>query len=322
MADTTKPEIVQLLRRINEGATNSQTSLGEVLRLCLRLGSLLDNKELSDWAKAEAGGYKSTDDLPDYRVFKTEVKGIFLGPFGSGLRNVSIPQAVIDEEHRETLFTVPMTQPVGELEQLVGSSKDTNNLTVPWSGNTILYYQQKEIYQGLALNAAWRVITTATIAGILEVIRARVLEFVLVIEKELGIDMTNYDDNKTPLETPSQEKVTQTFHMTILGGTNIAVGNPGTTNQHATHVQPGDLQGLREKLTQLGVTEALINDLDTALDKDADSQEQPGPHVKGWFGRLMIKAGQGTLQLVSATATTVVMTEVRRFLGLPPVPQS
>ncbi|MFL5626565.1 MAG: hypothetical protein ACJ788_13335 [Ktedonobacteraceae bacterium] len=40
MADTTKPEIVQLLRRI---------------------------KELSDWAKAEAGGYESTEGLPDYR---------------------------------------------------------------------------------------------------------------------------------------------------------------------------------------------------------------------------------------------------------------
>ena len=78
MADTMKPEIVQLLRRINEGATNSQTPLGEVLRLCLRLGRLLNNKELSDWAKAEAGGYESIDGLPDYRMFETEVRGTFL----------------------------------------------------------------------------------------------------------------------------------------------------------------------------------------------------------------------------------------------------
>jgi AbiTii len=310
--------IAQLLRRINEGATNSQTPLGEVLRLCLRLGRLLNNQELSDWAKAEAGGYESIDSLPDYRIFETEVQGTFFGPYGRNLSNASIPQAVIEEEHRDALFKVYMMESVGELE-LLSKSADTNSLTIPWSGNTRLYSQQKEIYRGLALNAAWRVLTTATIAGILEVIRARVLEFVLVIEKELGIDAMNYDDNKTPLETPSQEKVTQTFNMTILGGTNIAVGNPGTTNQHATHVQPGDLQGLREKLAQLGVTEELINDLDAALGKDADAREQPGPHVKGWFGRLMIKAGQGTLQLVSATATTVVIAEVRRFLGLPPV---
>jgi hypothetical protein len=319
MTVTAKPEIVQLLRSINEGATNSQTPLGEVMRLCLRLGSLLGNKELIDWAKAEAGGYESIDNLPDYRIFKTEVRGTFSGPFGSGLNNVSIPQAAIEEEHRDTLYTVYMTQPVGELERLVNKSVDKNSLTIPWSGDAILYYQRKELIEGYALNAAWKVMTAATLAGILEVIRARVLEFVLVIEKELGIDMMHYDDNKTPVETPSQEKVTQTFHTTILGGTNIALGNPGTTNQHATYIQPGDLQGLKEKLAQLGVTEELINDLDAALDKDVDSQQQPGPHVQGWLSKVMIKAGKGTLQLVSATATTVVIAEVRRFLGLPPV---
>ena len=126
-------------------------------------------------------------------------------------------------------------------------------------------------------------------------------------------------EGNLPIETPSQEKINQVFNTTIHGGTSIALGNTGTTNQRATYVQPGDLQGLKAKLAQLGVTDELITDLDTALDKDADSDEQPGPHVQGWFGKLMIKAGRGTLQLVSATATTVVMAEVRRFLGLPPV---
>jgi len=315
--DTTKPEIVQLLRRINEGATNSQTPLGEVLRLCMRLGGLLHNKELSDWAKAEAVGYNSTDSLPDYRIFKTPVHGIFFGPNGSSLRNVSIPEAVIDEGHRDVLFKAYITQPVGELEDVVYRGSRTDTISIPWSGNTILYYQQREIYPGYALNGASQVLTIPTIAGILEVIRTRVLDFVLVIKEELGIDVMD-DNNKKPLETPTPEKMHQIFYTTIHGGTSFAFGNAGTTNQYSTPVQPGDLQGLKEKLAQLGVTEDLLNDLDTALDKDADAQEQPGPHVKGWFGRMMIKVGQGTLQLASATATTVVIAEVRRFLGLPP----
>jgi hypothetical protein len=317
MVDTTKPEIVQLLRRINEGATNSQTPLGEVLRLCLRLGRLLNNKELSDWAKAEAGGYKSIDSLPDYRVFETEVFGTFSGSFRTGIKNAPIPKIFIEEEHRDTLFKVYLTQSVGELERLTVGRTDTNSLTIPWPGDIVLYYQQKVIVQGFVLVAAEQMMTTTTIAGILEVIRTRVLDFVLVIEKELGIDTMNYDSKK-PLEPLRQEEVTQKFYTTIWGGTNIALGNPGITNQLATQVQPGDLQGLKEKLAQLGVTEELITDLDTALDKDAESDEQPGPHVKSWFGKLMIRVGKGTVQLISATATTVVMAEVRRFLGLPP----
>ena len=319
MIDTTKPEIVGLLRRINEGATSSQTPLGEVLRLCLRLGRLLNNKELSDWAKAEAGGYKSTDSLPDYRIFETEVLGTFSGSYGRGIKNASIPKFHIEKEHRDILFKAYMMQSVGELERLTIGRADTNSLTISWPGDVVMYYQQKPIYQGFILVAAEQVMTTTAIAGILEVIRTRVLEFVLAIEKELGIDMMNDDDNKTPIETPSQERINQVFNTTIHGGTSIALGNTGTTNQYATHVQPGDLQGLKDKLAELGITEELINDLDTALDKDADSGEQPGSHVKGWFGRVMIKAGQGTLQLASAAATTAVMAEVRRFLGLPPV---
>jgi hypothetical protein len=257
--------------------------------------------------------------LPDYRIFETEVHGTFSGPFGSGINNASIPKILIDEEHRDALFKVYMMQPVGELERLAIGRANTNSLTIPWSGDAVLYYQQKATYQGYALVAAERVLTTTLIAGILEIIRARVLEFVLVIERELGIDAMNYNDNKRPLETPSQEKISQTFNTTIMGGSNFALGNMGTTNQYATHVQPGDLQGLKEKLAELGVTEELIDDLDIALDEDAASLVQPGPHVQGWFSRMMIKVGRGSLQLASTAASTVVMAELRRFLGLPPV---
>ncbi len=180
-----------------------------------------------------------------------------------------------------------------------------------------MYYQRKEIVTGHALNAARQVLSAAIIAGVLEVIRTRVLEFVLVIEKEFGIDMVN-DNDKKPLDTPSQEKIGQVFHTYIYGGTSIAIGNSGTTNQYASNVQPGDLEGLKNRLSQLGVSKELITDLDIALSKDADSDEQPGPHIQGWFGKLMHKVGEGTVQLVSATATTVVMAEVKRFLGLPP----
>jgi len=320
MAITPKPEIGELLHRINEGATNSSTPLGEVMRLCLRLGRLLGNKELSDWAKAEGGGYTSRASLPDYRVFETEVRGTFSGWFGSGIQNGLIPHFLVEEEHRDMLCKAHFMQPVGELERLArGGKADTNTLTIAWPADVVLYYQRKEMYQNFILVEAEQILTTTSIAGVLEDIRTRVIEFVLAIEKELDIDIMDYDNNKKPLEAPAQEKVGQIFNMTINGGSNFAVGNSGTTNQQAIHVQPGDLKSLKERLAQLGVTEDLLDDLDTALVKDADSEEPSDAHVQHWLKRVMVKAGQGTLQLAGAAATTVVMTEVRRFLGLPPV---
>jgi hypothetical protein len=320
MATTAKPEIGELLHRINEGATNSSTPLGEVMRLCLRLGRLLGNKELSDWAKAEGGGYTSRASLPDYRVFATEVRGTFSGCFGRNIENGLIPHFWIEEAHRDIFCKAHLMQPVGELEHLShGGKADTNTLTIPWPADVVMYYQRKEIYQDFILVEAGQILTTTSIAGILEDIRTRVIEFVLAIEKELGIDIMNYDNNKKPLEASAQEKTSQIFNMTINGGSNFALGNSGSTNQQAIQVQPGDLKGLKEKLAQLGVPDVLLNDLDTALVKDADAEEQPGPHVNNWFGKLAIKVGTGAVQLAEAAATTVVMTEVRRFLGLPPV---
>jgi hypothetical protein len=320
MAITTKLGIGELLHRINEGATNSTTPLGEVMHLCLRLGRLLGNKELSDWAKAEGGGYTSRASLPEYRVFETEVRGTFSGRYGRGIKNGLIPHFLVEEEHRDMFCKAHLMQSVGELERLARSGKaETNNLTIPWPADVVMYYQRKEMYQGFILAEAGQILTTTSIVGVLEDIRTRVIEFVLAIEQELSIDIMDYDNNKKPLGAPAQEKAGQIFNMTINGGSNFAFGNSGTTNQQAIQVEPGDLKGLKEKLAQLGVPDVLINDLDTALAKDADSEEQPGPHVKGWFGRLATKVGTGAVQLAGAVTTMTVMAEVKRFLGLPPV---
>jgi hypothetical protein len=85
-----------LLQRIIDEATDASSNLGEVLRLCMRLGTTLKNDDLTAWARLEASGYNNAEELPDYRKIGVEVRGTFHGPFGSGLKNAHIPQGVID----------------------------------------------------------------------------------------------------------------------------------------------------------------------------------------------------------------------------------
>lgn len=313
-----KQEVVALLKRIGEGATSSQVSLSEVLRLCMRLARVLNNNELNTWAVAEASGYKDRSILPDYRIFETNVYGTFSGQFGKRMDNAPIPRIVIDKDHHSALFTIYLTQPVGELERLARSGGQDDALSIAWSGDTIAYYQQRSIYQGYVLVAAAKVTSTGAIGGTLEVIRTRVLEFVLAIENELGVDVMTGDD-KSSVEAPRQERITQIFNTTIQGGENVTLGSSGTINQQVVHVQPGDLLGLKQQLEKLGITPELVSELETALDKDQQSAAQPGPATQGWLGRVMIMVGKGTLKLASTAATTVITAEVRRFLGLPPI---
>jgi hypothetical protein len=287
--------------------------LSEVLRLCMRLGKQLGNDELIKWARSEATGYDGWDSLPDYRVLSTNVKGTFFGPFGTGLKNVGIPQAVVEKEHRENLFKAHMTEPVGELERL---AKNESSLRADWSADAVAYYQQKEIYEnGLALAAAWRQLTPYAIAGILETVRTRVLDFVLRIEGELNV---NSAANEVPeeIDRPAPQKVDQIVHNIFYGASNVSVGNSGTVHQTTVNVQPGDLEGLKKYLKGLGLTNKLIEELDDALQKDQSAESQPGPSTQNWLGKVMVQIGRGTLSIASNAAGSLVADAVMRFLGI------
>lgn len=310
-------EVLHILREINKSATDESTSLSNLLRLCMRLGKQLDNDELIDWARSETTGYEEKSTLPDYRVLDTEVMADFLGPFGSGIKNTIIPRHLIEEEHRDNLFKAYMMQPVAELEALANANNDSGTLKSNWSGDTIAYYQGKEFYtNGMVLAAAWRVLTQYSIAGILDTVRTRVLDFVLQIEKELHVNSA-LPATEQEVDTPKSSKVTQIVSNTIYGGNNnLAVGNSGITHQTSLNVQAGDLNSLKQYLKELGLEDEIINELDESLSLDAAETSQPGPATQGWLGRVMIQIAKGSLSVASNTSGSLVAEAVMRFLGI------
>lgn len=311
------PEIIELLRKITDGATSEASSLSEVLRLCMRLGSMLEYKELTQWAREEATGYPDIESLPDYRLLSCDVKAKFSGPMGSGIDNAQVPQSVVDKDHRDFLFNAQMTQSVAELERLAKDTGDEGNNTLmsPWPGDIIAYYQRKEIYQGYVLGAAWRVLTRPMIVGILETIRTRVLDFVLAIEKELKISSTG-TVKEPKIEIPKQDKVQHIFNTTITNPENVAFGNSGDVTQQSFRVEAGDLESLKTNLKEIGLPPKHIKELEKALEEDASSKEQPGPSTQGWLARTMIMIGKGSLALGTNTAGSLIANMLMQYLGL------
>src|SRR5258706_3471519 len=254
--DAESEEMRKLLGQITEGANSDRTPVSEVLRLCMRLAKQLHNEELLKWALSELNGYKGYKDLPDYRVQPSQVFGHFSGSFGSGLRNAHIPESVVDEKHRKMLFVNHMSEPVAELERLASKSGN-ETLQAYWSADAIAYYQRKEIYEGMALASAWRLMTKSSLTGVLDTVRTRILEFALKIDAEIKIQRPVHKDEKNKLVQPPPERVSQIIHATIYGGT-VAVGNLGPTTQQTITVQPGDLKSLKKYLGELGVTPPLL----------------------------------------------------------------
>lgn len=304
-------EVRDLIDRIRDGSTDSTTPLGEILRLCMRLGKLLGNEDLLTWARMEVIGYEKAEDLPDYRKMSSESSGDFYGPFGSGVKNAHIPNSLIEKEHREVLCNVYMFEPVAELEDLAKNKRSEGNiLKLPWSGNMIAYYQQKEIYQnGMVLASAWRIMTTQKLVGILEVIRTRVLDFVLEIEKELGLDSVT--TKTTPRIINSKpDKIQQIFNNKIYGG-NFVMGSAGDVTQQTMNINQGDIESLKKYLEELGLKDKHIKELEVSIRKD-EGEEHPGPAVKGWLK----KAGEFGISLASNTLGQLLATAIARFYGI------
>jgi AbiTii len=306
-------EIINLLEKIKEGATGNTTPISELLRLCLRLAKQLNNEKLASWALSELNGYKSKNEIPDYRVLGARVLGHFFGPFGSSLKNASIPSYIVEKEHIDFLFNSKLTDPVAELENLA-SGDSSQPLESHWPADIVAYYQRKQIYKGVTLADAWRSLSKPSLRGVLDTIRTRILEFALNIEDELGIKK---GDMKTEVEVDSSttDKVTQIFNSTINGG-NVSMGNLGPTDQRSVMIHPGDLSGLKHFLKEQGVTDELLVELDQALEKDSESVSQPGPATSSWLSRVMFMIHRGGLSVASNSAGSLIASAIMQYLGM------
>lgn len=307
-------EIAQLIKSARDGATGSSMKLGELLRVCMRLGSELSNEELVTWSRKETSGYGSDDELPDYRIIPSEVRGTFHGPFGSAIKNTQIPKSAIDKEHRDTLFTIRLREPASQLEAYSLQAGDNSMLSIQWSGDAIAYYQSKELYSnGMVLASAWNPISAQHFAGIIDTIRTRVLDFMIQIEKELDIDVDEPDKGSLK-EDISPQHVTNIFHNTIQGQ-NIAMSNSG--NVANINIQQGNFEDLKKYLYDLGVSSKELKELKTAIEADpAKPKNTLGPKVSTWLSKLSIKGLKGGLSIAKDVAATLLAQAILRYYGM------
>ena len=94
---------LSLLEEIQTSAVDADCDLGTILRKCKLLAARLDSKPLEDWLLWESNGYPNEQDVPEYRVWQTTLKGHFTGYFGSALNNAPIPMVCLPEDHRGRL---------------------------------------------------------------------------------------------------------------------------------------------------------------------------------------------------------------------------
>lgn len=210
-------------------STTSAEPLADLLRRCKVLAARLKNTEFASWVSRELNGYVGTDELPPYRVIRTPHSiGYFAGAGGTKAENVPLPLSRVPQEVRDRVTRWELRQGIGELQELVKHS----DLTVPWPADFILVCQRR-FFEDLVLVGAEIKLGPAMLAGVLDTVRTRVLDFVLAIQAE------NPDAGESALSSAPPippHTLHQVFHNTIIGG-NANIGVAGTATIDNSDVQ-------------------------------------------------------------------------------------
>lgn len=302
-----------LFRDIQNSAIDPNVKLSDLLRKCKVLAARLKNEDFKNWVDAELNGYPSKDDLPSYRIVDVNAHGHLSGPFQAEMRNISIPASCLAEKLRDWARRSYIIQPISSLEDMVKG--DGDNFRCEWPGDLVASIADK-IYRGYNLYAAWQVISRGAIIAILDTVRNRILSFVLEIEEEAP-DAGEAPPGSQPLP---QERVSQVFNTYIMGNVgSIASGGGEIIQSNILNIQQGNFDSLKSLLTQQGVTEQALSELQEALEYDSRKNEQVqiGEKTSSWIGKMVKKASSGAWEIGTSVASTILTKSISRYLGLP-----
>ncbi len=85
---------MDLLEDIQNAAADSSSDVSTLLRKCKILAARLDKQRLEDWLIWESDGYPKDVPVPEYRIWRLQVKGNFLGAYSSQ-SHAPVPTALL-----------------------------------------------------------------------------------------------------------------------------------------------------------------------------------------------------------------------------------
>lgn len=303
--------MTSLLDDIISLAIDGKHPLPDILRKCLLLGHELKNDPLKAWANQELNGYKSKEDVPEYRHIQAIARGHFFGTYGGELKNYPIPPAVLEEKDRTWAREVHLMQGVSGYQELLKAS-DATTITFPWPGDMVLYYRQKLI-DGQGLVSAWLTVSKNAIVEVLDTVRNRTPNVALQIKDELGGSYGDLDK----LDSTEADKVQNIIVQNIYGGTSyLSLGDMSV--EAPTHIETvinvGDRQKLDELLNAAGLEPADVKKLTKAI--EADGGKKPGSKVGNWIKENASQVITGGVKIGAKIGAEILTAWLKQYYGL------
>ncbi|MDD2716155.1 MAG: hypothetical protein PHW04_09690 [Candidatus Wallbacteria bacterium] len=297
------------MTEIHDASVNAGSDLGTILRKCKVLASKLNCSELGDWLIWESNGYPENVEVPNYRIWRLEMRGHFSGVCGSGLRNAPVPMVSLPEHIRASYERYKCRNSISNIEATLQGLKSAKTLQI--STGDLNLVLGKTVYQYMNCLEVWGEFNSLELVEVLNTVRNRILDFTLKFEKEIS---TENGEIAIRRSEQSDNKIAHIFHTTIYGGSPTIGTCDYSQNLNITYLSPDSLE---KELIRNHVPQDDIKELLKAINEDVLPAEKknPGPKVTDWICNMMKKAADGTWKVSLTVAGNVLTQAVMKYYG-------
>lgn len=208
--------------KIIKDLVNETASLSSILIRTKILAVDLGNDDFISWLNHEIEGYPINEKLPDYRIEKGVLKGSYVkGNYK--LTDVNLPLGDMPEEIKSDILAINFTESISGLEELLKNCKD-GRLTKTL--NADLYHGIAVFNNDLSMCiiAAYVACSSHTVKDILSKVTNRVLDILLLLEKEFGC----LDELDLEMGQKTQEdinSINNRINIIVYNDNSVAIGD-------------------------------------------------------------------------------------------------
>lgn len=310
---------VNLLHEIQASVMQeTDVDVGRVLLKLRFLASRLGSDLLEEWIKHELDGYPEEIPVPDYRKMGVTYRGMFSGPCGERLNNMSIPPASIRKYAGERWVVHEMRQGIAEIDDLIRSSRNDEGGMLQIDVSDLILVLQGKIYKGMACNGITGILSISELVGLHFSVRKRVLELTIRLEKEVPVagEITiGTQSTTTPAETA--KAATHVTHQTIYAKNFTVISNSGegTQSVSVSNISKGDIAAFEKALTEGGIDEADASELAKIVsEEEPHNKEDPfGRRAKAWIARNLDKPLKGSWKIGKEIAVKLLTEAAKQY---------
>lgn len=109
----------QIIKDLANGTVDLHTSLKRAKIIFQEIGS----EDLNRWVRNEIEGYKTKEDIPEYRKVRGSLAGCYVSLNGLKCQNIAIPLNNVDEDVINGILVNYAKQPIFALQHAVAERK-------------------------------------------------------------------------------------------------------------------------------------------------------------------------------------------------------